>query len=72
MLGYQLPNWQIAIDTVKIAAEKLSQCRFIGWDVAFTADGVELIEGNHNPGIFTMESLGTPGAYADVIKILNN
>ena len=72
MLGFQMPNWQTAIDSVIRAAEKLPQCRFIGWDVAFTTKGIELIEGNHNPGIFTMESLGTPGAYADVMKIFNN
>ena len=73
MLGYQLPNWKQAIDSVLRSAEKLPSCRFIGWDVAFTdsnGGGVELIEGNHNPGIFTLESLGTPGAYRDTIRIL--
>ncbi|MCQ2272803.1 MAG: hypothetical protein MJZ72_08500 [Bacteroidales bacterium] len=72
MVGYHLPNWELAIEAVTKAAEKIPQCRFIGWDVAFTQNGVELIEGNHNPGIFTLESLGTPGAYADVVKILKS
>lgn len=72
MVGYKLPNWNFAIDAVTKAAEKIPQCKFIGWDVAFTQKGVELIEGNHNPGIFTLESLGTPGAYADVMKILKS
>lgn len=72
MLGYKLPNWKLAIDSVVKAAEMLPQCRFIGWDVAFTPNGVELIEGNHNPGIFTLESLGTSGAYAEVKQILKN
>lgn len=70
MLGYELPNWRVAINSVIKAAEMLPQCRFIGWDVAFTPDGIELIEGNHNPGIFTLESLGTPGAYSTVKQIL--
>lgn len=70
MVGYRLPNWDLAIKTVTNAAEKIPQCKFIGWDVAFTPNGIELIEGNHNPGLFTLESLGTPGAYADVIRIL--
>lgn len=70
MLGYQLPNWDIAIKAVKESAEKLPSCRFIGWDVSFTESGVELIEGNHNPGIFTLESLGAPGAYKEVMDIL--
>lgn len=72
MLGYKIPNWKRAIDSVVKAAEMLPQCRFIGWDVAFTPEGIELIEGNHNPGIFTLESLGSPGAYADVKRILKS
>lgn len=71
LLGFQIPNWKLAINVVKTAAEKIPQCRFIGWDVAFTEKGVELIEGNHNPGIFTLESTGSPGAYFDVIRALN-
>ena len=70
MLGYKLPNWDVAMVSVKKAAELIPQCRFVGWDVAFTPDGIELIEGNHNPGLFTMESLGTPAAYAETMKIL--
>lgn len=70
MLGFQLPHWDKAICAVTKAAEKIPQCKFIGWDVAFTNKGVELIEGNHNPGIFTLESIGTPGAYAEVMNIL--
>lgn len=72
MLGFQLPNYDILKKVVKKAHKSIPQCRFIGWDVAFTEHGIELIEGNHNPGIFTLESIGTPGAYFDVLNILNN
>lgn len=72
MLGFQLPHWDKAVSAVTKAAEKIPQCRFIGWDVAFTNNGVELIEGNHNPGLFTLESIGTPGAYAEVMNILKS
>ena len=72
MLGYSMPNWKEAMVAVKKAAELIPQCRFVGWDVAFTPDGIELIEGNHNPGLFTMESLGTPAAYADTMRILKS
>lgn len=70
MLGYSMPNWEEAMAAVKKAAEMIPQCRFVGWDVAFTPDGIELIEGNHNPGLFTMESLGTPAAYVETMEIL--
>lgn len=68
MLGFQIPNWNMVIECVKKAASKIPQCRFIGWDVAITSTGVELIEGNHNPGLFTMESVGTPFAFIDSLR----
>lgn len=71
MMGFQIPNWQELIDGVKSAALHLPQCRFIGWDVAITAAGIELIEGNHNPGLFAMESIGKPCSYADAISCFN-
>lgn len=58
MLGFKVSNWHIAIDSVIKAAEKLPQCRFIGWDVAITTKGIELIEGNHNPYHGTFEIMG--------------
>lgn len=58
MIGYQLPNWDKVIECVTKAAKKLPQCRFIGWDVAITPDGVDLIEGNHNLDYELMEFQG--------------
>ena len=71
MLGYEIPNWNILIHEVKDAAKALPQCRFIGWDVAITESGIELIEGNHNPGLYTMESIGKPYSYRDAINYLD-
>lgn len=71
MLGFQVPNWEEVRSSVCNAAKRLPQCRFIGWDVAITKSGVELIEGNHNPGLFTMESVGKPCAYSEAIYYLN-
>lgn len=52
--GFQIPNWDKAIDIVERAARlayTLPQCRWIGWDLAFLADGdVAIIEGNWRPG----------------------
>lgn len=72
MLGKRIPFWEEVIDVVTNAAKLIPQIRFIGWDVAITPNGVELIEGNHNPGLFTMESLGSPGAYGDMLNIEKN
>lgn len=48
IIGFQVPLWQESIDMVKRAALHRPENRSIGWDVAITATGPELIEGNHN------------------------
>lgn len=71
MLGFQIPNWDMLVENVSEAALNIAKCRFVGWDVAITTDGIELIEGNHNPGLFTMESVGKPCAYKEALNYLN-
>ncbi|WP_372948086.1 sugar-transfer associated ATP-grasp domain-containing protein [Mariniphaga sp.] len=46
--GYQLPHWDLLIETVKRAAMVIPEVRTVGWDVAITEKGISLIEGNHN------------------------
>lgn len=46
MLGFVVPNWNTVIETVKNAAGTLSDFRYVGWDVAVTLHGCELIEAN--------------------------
>lgn len=46
--GYQLPYWNMLIETVKKASLVIPSARTIGWDVAITKNGVSLIEGNHD------------------------
>jgi hypothetical protein len=67
MLGFKVPNWHIAIDSVIKAAEKLPQCRLIGWDVAITENGPLLIEGNHEPDLCLIEFVGNHG-YKNIIR----
>ncbi|MBD5326038.1 MAG: hypothetical protein HDS04_05090 [Bacteroides sp.] len=67
MLGRKVPNWDKVVNGVVAAHKLLPQCRFIGWDVAVTQTGIELIEGNHNPDYELYEFFGTKGWY-DIIK----
>ena len=71
MLGYRIPNWDKVIKISERAAELLPQVRFIGWDVAITANDVELIEGNHNPDYELLEFMGSNGYYYKIQKILS-
>ncbi|MEE0454812.1 MAG: sugar-transfer associated ATP-grasp domain-containing protein [Sodaliphilus sp.] len=54
------------------AAEHIPQIGFIGWDVAITQNGVELIEGNHNPDYELLEYLGSNCYYEKITKIISS
>ena len=69
MLGYQIPNWEQVVEISEKAAEHLPQIRIIGWDVAITQDGVQMIEGNHNPDYELYEYIGSTG-YNEIFKSL--
>ena len=48
IVGFQIPYWQETISMVKKAAKLHPENRSVGWDVAMTQNGPELIEGNHD------------------------
>lgn len=56
MPGFRIPNWDILLDTVKKAAEKIPEFPYLGWDVAVTEDGVEIIEGNYAHSVVGIQS----------------
>lgn len=47
MPGYQIPRWEDVINFTLDAARQNPKARFIGWDVALTDYGCEMIEGNY-------------------------
>jgi hypothetical protein len=46
--GFALPFWHEVIDLARRAALYTPENRSVGWDIAITEDGPEIIEGNHN------------------------
>lgn len=48
ILGFQIPFWKETIKLCKAAALTDTRNRSVGWDVAITDKGPELIEGNHD------------------------
>ncbi|MGQ2982061.1 sugar-transfer associated ATP-grasp domain-containing protein [Flavobacterium sp.] len=48
IVGFQVPFWPEIIDMMKKSALHMPGNRSIGWDIAVTKDGPELIEGNHD------------------------
>ena len=58
MVGMRIPYWEDVRNMLEQAAKKIPQLRLIGWDVAITEKGPEIIEANHNPYHGTFEELG--------------
>ena len=46
--GFTIPYWNEVVELAKNAAFHTTENRSVGWDIAITDDGPELIEGNHN------------------------
>ena len=50
--GQRIPHFHEAVELCRAASMKLDCLRVVGWDVAVLPGGkLELIEGNHNPGM---------------------
>ena len=54
--GFQIPNWDAVLDMCQKCYKKIPGVRLVGWDVAITPDGVDLIEGNSSPGFTTIQA----------------
>jgi hypothetical protein len=46
--GFQIPFWEETVALARAAAERHPQNRSVGWDIAITPQGPDLIEGNHD------------------------
>lgn len=55
LVGYQVPHFEEAIKYVKELALVVPEVRYVGWDIAITDKGVDVIEGNEYSGIFQMK-----------------
>lgn len=46
--GFKIPHWEKVLEMIRQAAVLCPENRSVGWDIAITQHGPELIEGNHN------------------------
>lgn len=49
-VGYQLPYWKESVEMCLAATAVVPQLGYVGWDIAVSAAGPQLIEGNYFPG----------------------
>lgn len=50
--GFQVPLYDEVLALVDQLARRIPALPYIGWDIAITASGPVVIEGNHNSGVF--------------------
>lgn len=50
IVGFTLPMWDKVIEVVTGAAKVLPEVGYVGWDIAFSENSVQIIEGNCFPG----------------------
>lgn len=50
LVGYALPYWKESLQMCLDATSVVPQLGYVGWDIAVSADGPQLIEGNFFPG----------------------
>lgn len=55
IVGYEIPNYDKAINLVKECAKKIPEVKYVGWDVAITDKGAVIIEGNCFPGVYQIK-----------------
>lgn len=70
MLGFEVPNWEQAVDSCLCAARRIPQVAMVGWDVAVTGDGIELVEGNDGADYQGYEFIGSSGYYEKIKDFL--
>lgn len=70
VVGMKIPMWDRVLEVVTEAAKRIPQIRYIGWDIAITNEGVEIIEGNHAPYTGTFEIMGIERLWWPKIKAL--
>lgn len=66
MVGYRLPNFEQLKRIIIELSYKVPEARFVGWDIAITKDGYELVEMNCPGGHDFLQAFGKP--YGDVIR----
>ena len=70
MPGYKIPQWDVIISFVKKAALQNPKARWIGWDVALTPNGCEMVEGNYLVNCNFLQTSDKKGKYSWIKSFL--
>ena len=65
MMGYKLPDYEKLKKTIVELSHIVPNARFVGWDIAITPDGYDLVEVNCPGGHDFLQAFGKP--YGDLL-----
>lgn len=68
MLGFKIDKWEEIISFVKDACDVVPEARFIGWDIAVTENGCDMIEGNVSAYIGDLQKYEIKGIYKTIMS----
>lgn len=71
IIGFELPDWDAALDLVRRAAPTIPVLRLIGWDIAFSPTGPVIVEMNARPNADVLQVALQRGLRTDVLRLLN-
>lgn len=66
MVGFKLPNFEELKKIIVELSQVVPQARFVGWDIALTPNGYELVEMNCPGGHDFLQAFGKP--FGDLLK----
>lgn len=70
IIGFKVPEWNGVLDLARRAALLTPENKSVGWDIAITENGLELIEGNHNWCKLLFQMPVKKGLKSELVKYL--
>lgn len=71
IVGYQLPEWDKAVQTARDMARLIPEMKVIGWDLAYSDRGWVIVEGNSHPQCMAPQVTELPGKKHLYEKVMN-
>lgn len=70
--GFQIPNWNGILETVRNAAAAIPELRYVGWDMALNGKAVPVIvEGNAKPAADVLQAPGQNGLWPEYKTLID-
>lgn len=71
IVGYQLPEWDKAVQAARDMARLIPEMKVIGWDLAYSDRGWVIVEGNSHPQCMAPQVTELPGKKYLYEKVMN-